>query len=186
MLALVLVGCGDDEPAGSTDAPLDAATPGHDASALPVTDAAPGALDAAAGDARAAVDAAPPASTSAQQLCVDTINQYRKTLNLPPLARWNAAEPCGDSQALADGKTGKAHGAFGKCAESAQNECPGWPGAPASMIAGCLKMMWAEGPGADFSTHGHYINMSSTKYTMVACGFATAPNGSTWSVQDFK
>jgi hypothetical protein len=46
--------------------------------------------------------------------------------------------------------------------------------------------MWAEGPGADFQTHGHYINMSSTKYTKVACGFYETPTGSVWAVQDFQ
>ena len=43
-----------------------------------------------------------------------------------------------------------------------------------------------EGPGTDFSTHGHYINMSSTKYSAVACGFYQTPGGKFWAVQDFK
>lgn len=47
-------------------------------------------------------------------------------------------------------------------------------------------MMWAEGPGADFQQHGHYINMSSTSYTTVACGFYTTAGGDVWSVQDFR
>ncbi|MFO0661228.1 MAG: hypothetical protein U0165_15555 [Polyangiaceae bacterium] len=51
---------------------------------------------------------------------------------------------------------------------------------------GCLQMMWDEGPGSDFSQHGHYINMSSTSYTMAACGFYTGSDGSTWAVQNFK
>jgi hypothetical protein len=46
--------------------------------------------------------------------------------------------------------------------------------------------MWNEGPGEDFSKHGHYINMSSTKYTKVACGFWTTPKGSVWAVQNFR
>jgi len=49
----------------------------------------------------------------------------------------------------------------------------------------CLQQMWNEGPGADFQAHGHYINMSSTKYTKVACGFYKTSNGSIWAVQDF-
>jgi hypothetical protein len=53
-------------------------------------------------------------------------------------------------------------------------------------ILGCLDMMWAEGPGADYSTHGHYINMSSPSYTKVACGFAVAANGTFWAVQNFQ
>jgi hypothetical protein len=46
--------------------------------------------------------------------------------------------------------------------------------------------MWAEGPGTDFSTHGHYINMSNPKYTKVACGYTTATNGKIWAAQDFR
>jgi hypothetical protein len=42
-----------------------------------------------------------------------------------------------------------------------------------------------EGPGSDFSTHGHYINMTSTSYTMVACGFY-AGGGGVWATQDFR
>ncbi|HEX4517867.1 MAG TPA: CAP domain-containing protein, partial [Polyangiaceae bacterium] len=119
--------------------------------------------------------------------CVDTINSYRASLSLPPYKRWVAAESCGDGQAQSDSASGVAHGAFGKCTENAQNECPGWPGPPSQMIPQCLAMMWAEGPGADFSTHGHFINMSSTQYTEVGCGFYTMSDGTTvWAVQDFK
>jgi len=123
---------------------------------------------------------------TSEQACVDKINAYRATLSLPALARWTDEEACGDGQAQSDSSSGTAHGAFGKCTEMAQNECPGWPGPPATMIGGCLDMMWAEGPGADFSTHGHYINMSSTTYTKVACGFYTLSDGKVWSVQDFR
>jgi hypothetical protein len=123
---------------------------------------------------------------TAEQLCVDTINMYRATLGLPAYTRWNAEESCGDGQAKSDSMSGKAHGAFGMCTENAQDECPGWPGPPSSMITSCLAQMWAEGPGSDFSTHGHYINMSSTQYTQAACGFYTLDDGSVWAVQDFK
>lgn len=126
-----------------------------------------------------------PSDGSLQQLCVDTINEYRKTLNLPPYARWTEQEVCSDDQALADAMSGKAHGAFGKCTERAQNECPAWPAAdPRKSLVDCLAMMWAEGPGTDFSAHGHYINMSETKYTKVACGFASGAKF--WSVQNFR
>ncbi|WP_437711595.1 CAP domain-containing protein [Sorangium sp. So ce448] len=125
-------------------------------------------------------------ATGAAQLCVDTINQHRATLGLPPLARWVEAESCSDEEAESDGNTGEFHGAFGLCKENAQNECPGWDGPPDSMIVPCLQLMWDEGPGEDFEKHGHYINMSSTRYTKVACGFHTFPDGSVWSVQNFK
>jgi hypothetical protein len=122
---------------------------------------------------------------AATQLCVDTINMYRATLGLPALGRWTDAEDCSDGEALSDGKSGIAHEAFGMCGEFAQNECPGWPGDGASFITDCLQLMWDEGPGQDFNTHGHYINMSNPDYTMVACGFAPGMGG-TWAVQNFK
>ncbi|MGK4004538.1 CAP domain-containing protein [Sorangium sp. So ce1036] len=125
-------------------------------------------------------------SGSVQQLCVDTINQHRATLGLPPLMRWVEAESCSDGEAESDSKTGTAHGAFGACHEGAQNECPGWPGPAESMIGRCLQMMWDEGPGEDFSKHGHFLNMSSTSYTKVACGFHTLPDGRVWAVQNFR
>lgn len=122
----------------------------------------------------------------ARVFCVDEINKYRATLSLAPYAGWTSAGTCADGQSKSDSESGKAHGAFGKCGESAQNECPGWPGPPDSLLSGCLKMMWAEGPGEPFSAHGHYINMSSTSYSSVACGFYKTPSGSWWAVQDFR
>jgi hypothetical protein len=122
----------------------------------------------------------------AAELCVKLINDYRATESLPPYERWVDQEECSAAEAKSDSETGKAHGAFGQCGESAQNECPGWMGEPKSMIGGCLDLMWAEGPGADFGKHGHYINMSSKDYKQVACGFYLMANGSTWAVQNFK
>ncbi len=120
-----------------------------------------------------------------RQQCLDKINALRKTLNLPPYKLWNKGS-CVDGQAKSDKQSNTAHGAFGKCGEHAQNECPGWPISKISSASGsCLDMMWAEGPGTDFATHGHYINMSSTTYTMVACGFS-GTSGSVWAAQDFK
>jgi hypothetical protein len=123
---------------------------------------------------------------TATEDCVDAINMYRATLGLAAYTRWTAEEPCVDGQAQADAASGTAHSAFGKCGESAQNECPGWPGPPETMITQCLAQMWAEGPGTDFSTHGHYINMSSTSYTQVSCGFYVQSDMSVWATQDFK
>jgi hypothetical protein len=118
--------------------------------------------------------------------CVDKINSYRATLGLPAYAAWPEQGTCSDGEATSDAQTGSAHGAFGKCTEMAQNECPGWPGPPETMIDKCLEMMWAEGPGTDFTSHGHYLNMSSTKYSKVACGFFQTADGKWWSVQNFR
>ncbi len=125
-------------------------------------------------------------------LCVDTINQYRATKSLPPLDRWTSAEACVDSNAEIDGKANQAHKAFSSgqsCGAYGQNECPGWGTNYASAVPGCLKMMWDEKDKAvcsgcetcefpyqgckncEFQACGHYLNMKSTKFSKVACGF---------------
>jgi hypothetical protein len=123
---------------------------------------------------------------AAAEDCVEIINQYRASIGLAPYDRWTDAEACADDEARRDAEANKPHGSFGSCGERAQNTCPGWSGTPESMIGSCLAAMWAEGPGSDFSTHGHYINMSSTSYTRVACGFYVTPSGRVWTVQDFR
>jgi hypothetical protein len=123
---------------------------------------------------------------AATEDCVDAINKDRATLGLPAYTRWTVEESCVDGQAAADAASGTPHSAFGQCTEHAQDECPGWPGPPEQMIGQCLAAMWAEGPGTDFSKHGHYINMSSTSYTQVACGFHVLGDGSVWATQDFQ
>jgi hypothetical protein len=122
---------------------------------------------------------------SYRQQCVDRINGFRASIGLPPYERWREAEGCADDEAESDSRSGVYHGAFPDCGESAQNECPDWSSLD-SIISGCLQMMWDEGPGADFQTHGHYINMSSTSYSRVACGFYVTGSGMVWAVQDFR
>lgn len=124
----------------------------------------------------------------ARQACVDAINHYRSTLGLKPYARWSSAETCADGQAKSDSQSGTDHGAFtsgNACGAIAENECPNWPSV-GSIVADCLQRMWNEGPGSNFEAHGHYIIMSSTRYSRVACGFYVTPQGSVWAVQDFK
>lgn len=125
-------------------------------------------------------------TTSASAMCVDLINQHRASLKLPPYERWEEAEACSSEQARSDSITETPHDSFSKCGEFAQNECPGHPGEPEEMIGPCLQKMWDEGPGDDFATHGHFINMSSTAYTMVACGFYKTGEGEVWAIQNFK
>lgn len=126
------------------------------------------------------------ASPTASELCHKLINGYRESIALPPYERWTEGEDCASGQAKSDAATDSAHGAFGECMEAAQNECPGWPGKPEDMIGGCLQMMWDEGPGQDFNQHGHYLNMSSTQFTAVACGFFITAAGDVWAIQNFK
>ncbi len=116
--------------------------------------------------------------------CVARINAFRATEGLPPYEQWVDAEACTDEQAAADSTEG-AHANFGDCDEWAQNTCPGWRDVD-QVIEGCLQSMWDEGPGEPFSEHGHYINMSSTEYTQVACGFYVMPNGEIWANQNFR
>ena len=120
-----------------------------------------------------------------RQACVDRINAFRATLDLPPLQRWTAEESCVDAQAKSDSQSGDAHGAFGDCHEGAQNECPSW-GSIEQTIQDCLQDMWDEGPGEPYSEHGHFLNMSSTDYTQVACGFYETPDGEVWAIQNFR
>lgn len=117
--------------------------------------------------------------------CVDRINAYRATLDLPPYERWRSGESCADGEARHDSRTGIAHDAFPRCGERAQNECPDWSSLE-DVVTRCLEMMWNEGPGEPFSEHGHYINMSSTSYTEVACGFYETSSGSVWAIQNFR
>ena len=123
--------------------------------------------------------------SEAAQACVDRINAFRATEGLSPLERWTEAETCTSQQAQSDAQAGGAHVNFGQCGESAQNTCPGWPSS-ADVVEGCLQAMWDEGPGEDFSAHGHYINMSNPQYTRVACGFHEMSGGSVWSNQNFQ
>jgi hypothetical protein len=134
--------------------------------------------------------AVPMSTTNADPLdtlrarCVQRTNEYRARVSVAPVVRRPEREACADGEAQSDGANGSAHGAFGRCQESAQNECPGWPGPPDRVIDQCLAQMFAEGPGP-FAGHGHYLSMTAPGYTGVACGFASAPNGQLWIVQNF-
>jgi hypothetical protein len=130
------------------------------------------------------------------QDCVDRINQFRtQCACLPPLARWTDGEACANQMAEYDSTATSAHAGFQAriCSGgSAQDECPGW-GSNAQVVSGCLQSMWDEGPpptssctGTCFNDHGHFINMSSTSYSKVACGFFTTPAGKVWAVQNFS
>jgi hypothetical protein len=129
--------------------------------------------------------------------CVARVNQFRACVCLPPLARWSAGEACANQDAQYDSEQNTAHAGFSAriCgAGNAQDECPNWGGTYASVISGCLQMMFDEGPpetatctGTCYQDHGHYINMTGTKYKSgVACGFYTMPNGKIWAVQNFQ
>jgi hypothetical protein len=130
--------------------------------------------------------------------CVARVNQFRACVCLPPLARWADGETCANQDAKYDSEQGTAHaGAQADICDwgNAQDECPDWKRATAaSVVDGCLQMMFEEGPpptstctGQCYEDHGHYINMTGTKYKYgVACGFYTTASGSVWATQNFK
>jgi Zn ribbon nucleic-acid-binding protein len=126
--------------------------------------------------------------------CVARVNQFRACVCLPPLARWNDGEACADMDAAYDPANG-AHAGFiaGICSPegNAQDECPAWQSST-MVVSQCLQQMYDEGPpptnpcnGSCYQMHGHFINMTNTSYTMVACGIATV-NGQVTAVQDFR
>jgi hypothetical protein len=121
---------------------------------------------------------------AAHQDCVDRINAFRATENKPALTRWTEGEACANDQARRDALSGVGHANFGDCGEFAQNTCPNWRDLD-SVIQGCLQGMWDEGPGPYNEGHGHYLNMSSTQYTQVACGFHQGSDG-IWASQNFR
>jgi hypothetical protein len=146
-----------------------------------------------------------------RQVCVDTINMYRSTVNvmpaLMPLARGTPAdETCSDDGAKIDGDSGQAHKSAGMCmGYGGQDACPGWPvggrgyATLEAALLDCLKKMWDEGePPVSrsecqkdyqgcFLKYGHYLNMSDPNYTGVVCGFYLMEDGMSWWMnQDFK
>ena len=169
----------DATDAGSMDGPAD--TMGE-STGEPMTGCETGPLP---GPIPGCAPAPMPSSGDVYQDCVDRINQFRWECQcLPPLARWSDAETCSDDQSSDDQAANSPHGHFGVCGEWAQNTCPNW-GSEEDVIVGCLQAMWDEGPGEPFSEHGHYINMSSSEYSKVACGFSSSGAG-VWANQNFS
>ncbi len=138
-------------------------------------------------------DPEPPDTGDPYADCVARVNQFRACACLGPLDRNFEAEACMDEQAEYDSSRG-AHAGFSDriCTPSgnSQNECPGWRDTQ-QVIEGCIRMMYYEGPpptedctGQCYQDHGHFINMTDTRVTSVACGFYDA-DGELWSVQNF-
>ena len=127
--------------------------------------------------------------------CLNIINEYRATEGKPALSL--AAEEkqtCTDKQAANDLKDNSPHGHFRDCEEWAQNTGPNvnlkWKSDTVEIAKYYLDMMWDEKKliekgerdpenDDDYSYIGHYLNMSSTKYKTVSCGFATNSDNTT-------
>lgn len=129
--------------------------------------------------------AGPDVFAAARHACLERTNGYRARVGVAPLSRRADHEACTDQQAKDDAAANRAHATFGRCGEASQNECPGYPGTPETVVAMCLEQMFNEGPGEPYSAHGHYINMTEKSYNGVACGFFVAPDGKIWLVQNF-
>ncbi len=137
----------------------------------------------------------PPATTGDyHQDCVNTINKIRwDCMCLPPLQRWTEGEACADQMANYDATQNSAHAGFiaRLCTPggTAENECPGW-GSVSSITQGttrmesCMAMMWHE---VDTPTgeQGHYVAMSSSTYTRVACGINSSTTN-VWALQNYS
>jgi hypothetical protein len=179
LAAALTVSCGGDDPSGLGSGRRSSSSSGDTSSSGSSGDTSSSSGASSSGASSSGASGA--TGSTPADLCVNVINDYRKTNNLAPLERWTDGEACADGQSKSDSETRKAHGAFGQCGERGQNECPGWKGPPETMIPGCLKAMWNEGPGG-----GHHDLMATTKHTKVACGFYTTPQGAVWSVQNFR
>jgi hypothetical protein len=118
--------------------------------------------------------------SSARARCVDRTNAYRARVGASPVQRRTDFETCADAAAQSDARARSVHGAFGRCHEFAQNECPAWSGAPDTVVDQCLDMMFAEGPGG-----GHYVNMTNGGYRGLSCGIFTGAGGEVWIVQNY-
>lgn len=132
---------------------------------------------------------APPTTTGNYNVdCINRINQFRAHCQcLPPLARWTEGEQCAAEQSEYDSDKNQAHAGYNAriCnGGGGQNECPGYR-SQQQVVGLCLQQMWDEGPGEPFSEHGHYINMTSERFSSVACGIFQGNNG-TWAIQNFR
>jgi hypothetical protein len=136
---------------------------------------------------------APAGPTSAKQFCVSETNRYRAMNSKPALTESVQLEAYADTGAMHDFTTSP-HDHFSMTSGGgiafAENECPqqgNWQyteGGDLDMVVGsCIAAFYSEGPGSDYSTHGHYINMMGA-YATLGCGIYYA-GGKITIVQDY-
>ena len=134
-----------------------------------------------------------PANQTAKQFCVSETNRYRAMDGKPAITESAALDTYADTGAMVDFGSSP-HNHFqttqGGGIAMAENECPqqlGWtlpPGGDVKAKVGeCVAAFYAEGPGSDYQTHGHYINMMGP-YAGLGCGIYQSGNGIT-IVQDY-
>jgi len=132
-------------------------------------------------------------NAAAKQFCVSETNRYRAMNSKPALTESAALDTYADTGAMHDFSTSP-HDHFsttsGGGIAMAENECPqqgNWQyteGGDLNMVVGnCIAAFYAEGPGTDYSTHGHYINMMGP-YAALGCGIYYS-GGKITIVQDY-
>lgn len=125
------------------------------------------------------------------EVCAEQNAEYDQQVN-EPHAGWGSDGVCSEDS----GDLARSNNGF------ATNECPGYPSVQ-SVISTCLLQMYQEGAqweeelgrpptqadyedcsGSCYSKYGHFIAMTSTSYSRVACGITEDPDY--WSVQNFR
>ena len=125
--------------------------------------------------------------------CVTQTNMYRQMNGKSALTESSSLETYAATGAMFDFTNG-AHAHFtatsGGGIAFAENECPvqgNWMLAPggdmSALVDQCVDAFYSEGPGSDYSTHGHYINMMGP-YATLGCGVYQMGTGVT-IVQDY-
>lgn len=125
--------------------------------------------------------------------CVSETNRYRAMVSKPALTESAVLESYADVGAMVDFSS-MPHDHFtmtnGGGIAMAENECPvqgnwmlGSGQTMMDLVGQCVAAFYAEGPGTDYNTHGHYINMMGP-YTMLGCGIYQMGTGVT-IVQDY-
>ena len=120
-----------------------------------------------------------PADLAPLAFCVSETNRYRAMNSKPALAENAALEAYAAVGAMDDFNTSPHHHfstTQGGGIAQAENECPqqgNWqlpPGGDMKALVGqCVAAFYSEGPGSDYNTHGHYINMMGP-YSKLGCG----------------
>jgi len=123
-------------------------------------------------------DSGSPSGSSDAAFCVQETNRYRGMNRKPALTASAQLETYADTGAMVD-FTSTPHNHFssthGGGIAFAENECPKWDlgaqgqGDMQKLVAACIAAFYAEGPGTDYQTHGHYINMMGA-YQTLGCG----------------
>ncbi|HEX4453015.1 MAG TPA: CAP domain-containing protein [Kofleriaceae bacterium] len=136
-------------------------------------------------------------SNAALVECVTQTNAYRAMNGKSALTESSALETYAATGAMYDYNAGSAHDHFGMTQGGgiafAENECPGFDGWNIAKAGGdmtslmdmCLQAFYDEGPGSDYSAHGHYINMMGA-YGTLGCGiYEDSSNGNVTITQDY-